>query len=54
MVVYKEMGVEALKKTEKARDATIAWLLKEIDKIEVLIGSMDLAVKIRDGAEKAP
>jgi len=31
---YGKMGVEVLKKLEIARDGTIAWLLKEIDRVE--------------------
>jgi hypothetical protein len=34
MVNYEGMGLEALKRMDKARDATIAFILKQIDKVE--------------------
>lgn len=34
MIDYSAMPLQALKQLEKARDATIAWVLKEIDKAE--------------------
>ncbi|KAK8192799.1 ribosomal protein S5 domain 2-type protein, partial [Phyllosticta capitalensis] len=34
---YSKMPVEALRKLEKARDATISFILKEIDKVEALM-----------------
>jgi hypothetical protein len=32
--VYEKMGIDALKRIDKARDATIAFILKQIDKVE--------------------
>lgn len=32
--VYEKMGMDALKRVDKARDATIAFILKQIDKVE--------------------
>ncbi|KAK7511334.1 ribosomal protein S5 domain 2-type protein, partial [Phyllosticta citriasiana] len=36
-VDYSKMPIEALRKLEKARDATISFILKEIDKVEAQI-----------------
>ncbi|KAF2854761.1 hypothetical protein T440DRAFT_442087 [Plenodomus tracheiphilus IPT5] len=45
---YETMGIEALRRVDKARDATIAFILKQIDKVDE---ELKLVEDLEDGAE---
>jgi hypothetical protein len=38
---YEKMGIEVLKRLDKARDATIAAILKQMDKVDVDLQLLD-------------
>lgn len=51
-VAYERMGVEALRRLEKARDATLGWLLKSIDEAEDVLSAVTREDEGESGEEE--